>query len=44
MASQLEREKWVPWDRPAEIILWAVALIIATFFIHNFTRIGKKHI
>lgn len=35
---------WVPWDRPAEVGLWIVALVLATIFIHNFTRLGKRHL
>lgn len=32
--------EWVPWNRPGEWVIWLVALIIATLFIHNFTRLA----
>ena len=35
-------QDWVPWDNPKEWVLWLVALIIATFFIHNFMEYTKK--
>lgn len=44
MRDAMARREWVPWDRPAELAVWAIALIVATFFIHNFVRAGKKRL
>lgn len=42
--TEMSRRSWVPWDRPGEWVLWLVALMIATLFIHNFTQWGKDHL
>lgn len=44
MSDAMRRRAWVPWDRPGEVVLWAIALVIATLFIHNFVRAGKRRL
>ena len=41
---EMSGRDWIPWDRPAELALWAIALIVATLFIHNFVRAGKRRL